>query len=135
LNRVSRGTHNFVVVVQNGFAESFHARLRDEFLDREAFRSVLEAQVRLGLWRRYYKEERLHTGLEYQTPNEFASKWTGQAGQAGKDRAEARRLLDLPKGADHGRHGSGSRVRKDERSTASAREWRELFPRACGAAG
>jgi len=38
---------------QNGFAESFHARLRDEFLDGEAFLSVLEAQVRLGVWRRY----------------------------------------------------------------------------------
>lgn len=36
---------------QNGFAESFHARLRDEFLDGEVFLSVLEAQVRLGLWR------------------------------------------------------------------------------------
>jgi len=80
---------------QNGFAESFHARLRDEFLDGEAFRSVLEAQVRLGLWRRYYNEERLHTGLEYQTPNEFASKWTGQAG---KNRAEAKAAAGPTKG-------------------------------------
>jgi transposase InsO family protein len=41
---------------QNGLAESFHARLRDEFLDGEVFLSVLDAQVRLGLWRRYYNE-------------------------------------------------------------------------------
>jgi transposase InsO family protein len=53
---------------QNGFAESFMARLRDEFLDGEAFLSVLEAQVRLGLWRRYWNEERLHSSLGYQTP-------------------------------------------------------------------
>jgi transposase InsO family protein len=31
---------------QNGFAESFISRLRDEFLDGEVFLSVLEAQVR-----------------------------------------------------------------------------------------
>ncbi len=35
---------------QNGFAESFISRLRDEFLDGEVFLSVLDAQVRLSLW-------------------------------------------------------------------------------------
>lgn len=38
---------------QNGFAESFHARLRDEFLDGEVFFCLYDAQVRLGHWRRY----------------------------------------------------------------------------------
>ena len=41
---------------QNGIAESFMARLRDEFLDGEVFLSVLEAQVRLSVWRRYAPE-------------------------------------------------------------------------------
>lgn len=36
---------------QNGFAESFRARLRDEFLNVEAFSSVPDAQARLGGWR------------------------------------------------------------------------------------
>lgn len=60
---------------QNGFAESFHARLRDEFLDGEVFLSVREAQVRLEVWRRYWNEERLHSSLAYVPPDEFAAKW------------------------------------------------------------
>ncbi len=74
------------MTAQNGFAESFHARLRDEFLDGEVFLSVLEAQVRLDLWRRYYNQERLHSSLAYQTPAEFAAGWTQEA----KTRSEAK---------------------------------------------
>jgi putative transposase len=74
---------------QNGFAESFVSRLRDEFLDGEALLSVLDAQVRLGLWRRYYNEERLHSSLGYQTPAEFATRW---AAQQAESRAEAKAL-------------------------------------------
>ena len=74
---------------QNGFAESFHARLRDEFLDGEVFLSVLEAQVRLGLWRRYYNQERLHSSLGYQTPKEFAARWVADGA---KNAAETKAL-------------------------------------------
>jgi transposase InsO family protein len=71
---------------QNGFAESFHSRLRDEFLDGEVFLSVREAQVRVGAWRRYYNEERLHSSLGYQAPREFAARWAVEASK----RAEAK---------------------------------------------
>ncbi len=57
------------------FAESFHARLRDEFLDGEVLLSVREAQVQLEVWRRYWNEERLHSSLDYVPPDEFASRW------------------------------------------------------------
>ncbi len=60
---------------QNGFAESFHARLRDEFLNGEVFSCVLEAQVRLSSWRSDWNGERLHSSLDYVTPNEFAARW------------------------------------------------------------
>ena len=60
---------------QNGFAESFHARLRDEFLDGEVFWTVREAQVQLDRWRRYWNEERLHSSLGYVPPDEFAATW------------------------------------------------------------
>ena len=72
---------------QNGFAESFHSRLRDEFLDGEVFRSVLEAQVRLDMWRRDYNEERLHSSLGYVTPSEFAACWAAQAANESKTKA------------------------------------------------
>lgn len=71
---------------QNGFAESFHARLRDEFLDAEAFLSVADAQARQGGWRRYWNGERLHSSLGYRvhtgvnrTPEEFAARWAAEA--------------------------------------------------------
>lgn len=60
---------------QNGFAESFHSRLRDEFLDGEVFWSVRQAQVLLDGWRRYWNEQRLHSSLGYVPPNEFAANW------------------------------------------------------------
>jgi transposase InsO family protein len=67
---------------QNGFAESFVSRLRDEFLDGEVLLSVLEAQVRLGLWRRYYNEERLHSRIGYQAPHAFAARWRESSKEA-----------------------------------------------------
>jgi putative transposase len=69
---------------QNGFAESFVSRFRDEFLDGEVFLSVLDAQVRIGLWRRYYNEERLHSRIGYKTPHEFAKSWKEQSRQTVK---------------------------------------------------
>ena len=70
---------------QNGFAESFHARLRDEFLDGEVLLSVREAQVRLEVWRRYWNEERLHSSLGYVPPDEFATKWVESVEQEPKN--------------------------------------------------
>ena len=60
---------------QNGFTESFHGKLRDELLDREVFASVAEAQVRLGVHRRWYNEERPHSSLKYKSPATFARAW------------------------------------------------------------
>jgi len=59
---------------QNGYAESFNSRLRDELLDREIFGSLLEAKVVLEEYRRHYTEERLHSALGYLTPKEYAAR-------------------------------------------------------------
>lgn len=66
---------------QNGVAESFHSRLRDEFMDGEVFYSVREAQARLNGWRRYFNEERLHSSLGYQTPKEFAVSYAARTAE------------------------------------------------------
>ena len=59
---------------QNGFAESFHSRLRDEFLERESFDDVRQAQEAGNLWRVEYNTQRPHSSLGYQTPEEYAAK-------------------------------------------------------------
>ena len=58
---------------QNGYAESFHARLRDECLNLELFASTLEAQVVIEKWRKHYNDERPHGALDYRTPSQALS--------------------------------------------------------------
>jgi hypothetical protein len=41
---------------ENGYVESFNARLRDELLNGEVFYSLREAQVVIESWRRHYNE-------------------------------------------------------------------------------
>jgi transposase InsO family protein len=58
---------------QNGYAESFHSKLRDEFLDREEFESEAQARALGALWKEEYNTERPHSSLGYQTPAAFAA--------------------------------------------------------------
>ena len=58
---------------ENAYAESYHARLRDELLDREEFGSLTEARVLLEDWREQYNQERPHSALGYKTPAEVAA--------------------------------------------------------------
>jgi len=57
---------------ENGYAESFHSRLRDELLNAELFASLAEARLLAAEWKEAYNHERPHSGLGYQTPAEFA---------------------------------------------------------------
>jgi putative transposase len=59
---------------QNGYAESFHSRLRDEFLNREDFENEPQARALGDLWKEEYNTERPHSSLGYQTPAEYAAK-------------------------------------------------------------
>lgn len=58
---------------QNGYAESFHSRLRSELLDAEVFETVAAAQSLGAAWRGDYNQHRPHSALGYRTPAEFAA--------------------------------------------------------------
>jgi transposase InsO family protein len=64
---------------ENGQGESFIGRLRDEFLDREVFASLLEAKVVTEDWRIEYNEVRPHGALGYKTPKAYAAASCSQA--------------------------------------------------------
>ena len=53
---------------ENGFIESFNARLRDELLDGEIFYSLREAEVVIESWRRHCNQVRPHASLGYRAP-------------------------------------------------------------------
>jgi transposase InsO family protein len=63
---------------ENGYAESFNSRFRAEFLDRESFRTLPEAQVLTERHRQKHNHERPHSSLGYKTPAEFAATWKGE---------------------------------------------------------
>jgi len=58
---------------ENGFAESFHGRLRDEFLAVEVFDNLGAARALTIAWREDYNHYRPHSSLGYQTPAVFAA--------------------------------------------------------------
>ena len=53
---------------ENGYVESFNARLRDELLNGEIFYSLREAQVVIESWRRHYNTVRPHASLRFRPP-------------------------------------------------------------------
>jgi transposase InsO family protein len=53
---------------ENGYVESFNARLCDELLDGEIFYSLAEAQIIIESWRRHYNCVRPHASLGFRPP-------------------------------------------------------------------
>ena len=60
---------------QNGFAESFNGKLRDECLNEHVFASLAQARRIVEAWRADYNAVRPHSSLRYLTPEEFAASW------------------------------------------------------------
>jgi transposase InsO family protein len=58
---------------ENGYAESFHSRLRDELLNVEEFANLAEARILAERWQSEYNHRRPHSALGYRTPAEFAA--------------------------------------------------------------
>ena len=53
---------------ENGFIESFNARLRDELLAGEIFYTLAEAKIIVESWRRHFNTVRPHGSLGYKPP-------------------------------------------------------------------
>ena len=53
---------------ENGYCESFNARMRNEFLNREQFDNMYEAQVLTRRWIKEYTTLRPHSSLGYKPP-------------------------------------------------------------------
>jgi transposase InsO family protein len=60
---------------QNGVVESFNGKLRDELLNREWFRTRVEAKVLIERWRQFYNERRPHSAHRYQPPAQIRRAW------------------------------------------------------------
>jgi transposase InsO family protein len=58
---------------ENGFAESFHSRFRDECLAQEIFDGLHDARAITAAWKDDYNHRRPHGSLGFQTPAGFAA--------------------------------------------------------------
>jgi putative transposase len=70
---------------ENGYIESFHSRLRDEFLERTEFESAADAREKGTWYRREYNTVRPHSSLGYKTPREFDAACGAAGTSAGTD--------------------------------------------------
>ena len=57
---------------ENGYIESFNARMRDELLNGELFLNLTELKYVVERWRMDYNHYRPHSSLDYQTPAAYA---------------------------------------------------------------
>lgn len=53
---------------ENGFCESFNSKMRDEFLNREIFDSMVEVEILTKCWIWEYNTIRPHSSLGYKPP-------------------------------------------------------------------
>jgi transposase InsO family protein len=59
---------------ENGYAESFHGRLRDELLNAEVFDGLPDAKALAARWRQQYHHHRPHSALGYVPPAAYAAR-------------------------------------------------------------
>lgn len=62
---------------ENGFMESFFSRLKEEEVTRNSYQSILEAEASLSRFIEYYNHTRMHSSLNYLSPDQFNSLQSG----------------------------------------------------------
>jgi len=119
---------------ENGFIESFNARLRDELLDGEIFYSLKEARVVIESWRRHYNRASEHPSLYVIEGKRLCWPWSGPAGYLALRRA--RSTIDLAASVAsavreniQGPSGKGRRASISPTSAASRRVLDATFSR------
>ena len=70
--------------MQNGYIESFNARLRDEFLNEHWFETLHQARSATAIWRQDYNEVRPHGSIGRIPPARFAELHRQRAGDAAR---------------------------------------------------
>ena len=60
---------------ENGYCESFNAKLRDELLNAEIFYILAEAKIVIASGRRHYNTRRPHSSLGYRPPAPEVVQW------------------------------------------------------------
>lgn len=60
---------------ENGYCESFNAKLRDELLNGEIFYSLAEVKIVIESWRQHYNTKRPHSSLGYRPPAPEVISW------------------------------------------------------------
>jgi transposase InsO family protein len=80
---------------ENGFIESFNARLRDELLNGEIFYSLKEVQIVIESWRRHFNTVRPHGSLGYRPPAPEVLIPANSAWPAARERSAPLAMLPL----------------------------------------
>jgi hypothetical protein len=112
---------------QNGAAESFSGKFRDECLSLEWFRSRAEAKVVIESWHRHYNEVRPHSSLGYLTPATFAAKIKAHDAAPAERRGRALRYMEPPRSApSHNRPARGNRRQQQGWSSQAKRGPKKL---------
>jgi Transposase and inactivated derivatives len=60
--------------LENGCVESFHSKLRGEFLSQETFESMCSARQLTQAWKDDYKHDRPHGSQGYVSPAEYTTR-------------------------------------------------------------
>jgi putative transposase len=83
--------------MQNGFAESFNGRMRDEFLNETLYRNLAHVRDLIDAWTIDYNTQRPHSALGYQTTGRVGlHQTTAIARPAARDEGSARRAIAPP---------------------------------------
>ena len=76
---------------QNGYAESFNSRFREECLDRELIYTLSESRVVFSDWKDYYNKQGPHRSLSLVTPSAFATEQIKVPSRSGRPMGSLRR--------------------------------------------